>query len=181
MQTETKRLWLARPTSEDTQDVHQIFSDPRVWTHAPSKRHSSIQETEAMLNSWNESWERDLLGPWIVREANENQVIGYGGCSLKRDTFWNLGYRFAVEAQGRGYATEVALEASRQALLSRPDLPIIAFLLEHNEASARIAQKVGLELAYRGSDIGNVDGEAIRLIYADRNLNTAQLEKILLH
>lgn len=161
--------------------MHEIFSDPRVWTHAPAKRHSSIQKTESMLQSWVESWEQNPLGPWVVRLPDDSKIIGYGGCSLKRDAFWNLGYRFAVEAQGYGYATEVALEASRQALLSRPDLPIIAFLLEHNVASARIAEKVGLGLVYRCPDIGNVDPDAVRLVYADRELSADELELILQH
>lgn len=105
-------------------------------------------------------------------------MAGYGGCSVVRESFWNLGYRFASEAQGQGFATEVSLEALKQANSNRPDLPVVASLLEHNKASARVAQKVGLVLQHRGLDAGNPDQTAIRLIYADRELKAERLSAI---
>lgn len=53
MLTETKRLSLDRPTAEDVAGLHEIFSDPRVWTHIPTQRHSSLEKTRVMLESWN--------------------------------------------------------------------------------------------------------------------------------
>jgi RimJ/RimL family protein N-acetyltransferase len=64
------------------------------------------------------------------------------------------------------------MEAARA---HRPELPIVAYLLEHNTASARVAEKVGLRLVHRGPDAGNPDADAIRLIYADRALDKAAL------
>lgn len=179
MLTETNRLSLDRPTAEDVEGLHEIFSDPRVWAHLPSQRHSSLEKTRVILESWKGAWERDALGPWVVRAAGEPTIIGYGGCSVKQNAFWNLGYRFAVEAQGRGYATEVSFEAMKQAQRSRLDLPVVAYLLDHNTASARVAEKIGLTLAYRGIDSGNPDPDAIRLVYADRELGSEELALII--
>lgn len=102
-------------------------------------------------------------------------MIGYGGCSLRSDTFWNLSYRLAVEAQGAGLATELAREAVRRAHRVRPRAPVLALLLEHNPASAAVARKTGLTLQYRGPDAGNPDPSAIRLVYSDRVLSEDQL------
>jgi RimJ/RimL family protein N-acetyltransferase len=132
-----------------------------------------------MIDRWSREWDADELGTWAVRLNGEGAVIGYGGCSVRQDTFWNLGYRFAVDRHGRGYATELALEAIRQAGLLRPDLPVVAYLLEHNAASAHVARKLGMTLASRGPDAGNPDSSAVRLIYADRALSEEHVAAIL--
>lgn len=175
MLTETNRLHLDRPTIEDAAGLHLICSDSRVWNHFPSLRHSDIEQTRVMLDRWIASWERDELGTWIVRDPRSQTIIGYGGCSIKQGAFWNLGYRFAVDAQGQGFATELSCEAVRQAKENRPSLPIVASLLAHNRASARVAERVGLSLVQRSLDVGNPDPTAIRLVYADRVLTAEQL------
>lgn len=176
---ETKRLVLSRPTSRDATGLHSISSDPRVWTHFPSLRHVDIAQTRAMLDRWIALWDRDGLGPCVVRNPGDQAIIGYGGCSIAREVFWNLGYRFAFEEQGQGFATELSLEAISQATRSRPELPIVAYLLEHNKASARVAEKIGLALMHRGLDAGNPDPEAIRLVYANRPLSAVELLEIM--
>ncbi|WP_200936574.1 hypothetical protein [Rhodococcus sp. Leaf278] len=55
----------------------------------------------------------------------------------------------------------------------------MAYLLEHNVASARVAQRAGLELITRGPDVGNPDAAAVRLVYADRPLSTPQVDSVL--
>lgn len=179
MITETKRLLMDRPTTEDAAGLHLICSDPRVWTHFPSLRHIEIEQTRVMLDRWIAAWDRDGLGTWVVRNPASQTIIGYGGCSTKQDACWNLGYRFAFDAQGQGFATELSLEAVRQAKVNRPGLPIVAYLLEHNVASARVAEKVGLSLVHQGSDAGNPDPNAIRLVYADRPLCADELSEIM--
>lgn len=175
MLTETKRLFLDRPRNEDVDGLRQICNDPRVWSHFPSLRHVEDEQTRLMLTSFIAAWECDGLGPWVVKNPSDHSIIGYGGCSNKEDIFWNLGYRFAFEAQGQGFATELSIEAMKKAKLSRPELPIVAYLLEHNVASARVAEKVGLTLVHRGIDAGNPDPNAIRLVYADRELTVEEL------
>lgn len=132
-----------------------------------------------MLDRWIAAWDRDGLGTWVVRNPVSQTIIGYGGCSTKQDTFWNLGYRLAFDAQGQGFATELSLEAVKQANTSRPGLPVVAYLLEHNLASARVAEKVGLSLVHRGIDAGNPDPNAIRLAYSDRQLSAEETSKVM--
>lgn len=169
-------LRLDRPTLDDVAAIHTIYSDPKVWTHLPSGRHERLQTTESMMQAWITGWERDGLSSWIVRDAKTNQVLGNVGCWVKHDAFWNLGYRLGIEAQGRGIATRVSKYAIGQAHRINPALPVVAYLLEHNLASAHVAERVGLALQHRGPDAGNPDPAAIRLIYADRALTQNQIK-----
>ncbi len=133
-----------------------------------------------MVDRWMAAWDDDGLGTWVARVPNSATIIGYGGCSIRQGIYWNLGYRFAFDAQGQGFATEISLEAVEQAKLVRAELPVVAYLLEHNTASARVAEKAGLALVHRGPDAGNPNPNAIRLVYADRELNAEELAATLL-
>lgn len=167
------------PTAADIEAMHAIYRDHRLWTHLPSGRHGDPDTTASMVTAWTDAWERDGLATWIVRDARSGDVLGHAGCSLRHDVFWNLGYRLAVEAQGRGIARRVSAVAVRRAQMLDPDIPVVAYLLEHNHASARVAETCGLILQHRAPDAGNPDPGAIRLVYADRGLSDEQLHAVL--
>ena len=171
----TPRLRLSRPTAADLDVLFAISADPRVWTHYPSLRHLAPEETASMMARWEESWEAAGLGPWAVRVRTTGELIGYGGCTLLGGEVWNLGYRLSADHHGNGYATELSFAAVDSARAVDPARPVIAYLVEHNRASARVAEKVGLELVYRAPDAGNPDPSVWRLVYADRPLTEAQL------
>lgn len=171
----------ARPTPADIPALHALYSDSRVWEHLPSGRFTEVAQTERMVDGWIEGWDRDGLSSWVLRDADTGELLGNGGCSLRRDTFWNLGYRLVPEAQGRGVATWVSREALEAAHVAEPGVPVVAYLLEHNAASARVAAKVGLTVVHRGPDAGNPDPAAIRLVFADRALSERQLAVVLEH
>lgn len=173
--TSTERLDLAPPTAADVDEWFAIATDPRLWRHFPNGRPTRREETVATLQRIADEWHRVGLGTWTVRRSGQEPVIGYGGCSLRRSTFWNLSYRLAPESHGEGFATELAVEAVRRAHQIRPDAPVLALLLEHNRASAAVAQKVGLTLQHRGPDVGNPDPTSVRLVYSDRDLDSDQL------
>lgn len=171
--TATARLQLDPPRDEDLEDLHRIYSDARTWTHLPSGRFADLATTREALAGWLADWRAEGLGAWMARE--DGVVVGHGGCAVRQGAFWNLGYRFAPEAQGRGLATELSRAAVDAARERRPELPVVAYLLENNPASAAVAEKVGLVLRHRGPDVGNPDPSAVRLVFADRELSEAEL------
>ena len=59
-----------------------------------------------------------------------------------------------------------------------PERPVLAYLLEHNHASRRTAEKVGLRLVWRGPDADNPDPEAVRLVYLDRDPDDALVDAL---
>jgi RimJ/RimL family protein N-acetyltransferase len=173
----TGRLVLCRPSRGDLSELFAIESDPRVWRHYPVLRHADPSQTLAVIDRWLEGWSAHGLDTWTVRLDASPALVGYGGCSVRGEV-WNLGYRLSPSVQGRGLATELATAAMRRAIAVGPTRPIIARLLEHNTASQRVAVKLGMELAHRGPDAGNPNSAAMRLIYSDRPLTTAQLSRI---
>ncbi|UQN28438.1 GNAT family N-acetyltransferase [Brachybacterium kimchii] len=183
----TERLDLHVPRLSDLPELHALYEDPRVWQHFPQLRHTEERDTRAMLERWIAQWERDGLGTWIVRPRGEDELLGNAGCSLRGAVdeaaqgarFWNLGYRFRPESQGQGFAREAAQAAIEAARAAAPEVPVVAFLLEHNEASAALARRLGLVQRHRGPDAGNPDPSAIRLVFSDRELSDEELVETL--
>jgi len=178
--TRTERLLLHPSEEADLPELHALQSDPRVWGHLPSGRFVDADETRSWLETQRGRWRENGLDTWTVRDAQSGEFHGYGGCSLRggpaeEARFWNLGYRLRPEVHGRGLATELSRAAVARARGLRPEVPVVAYLLEHNGASAAVARKVGLELRHRAPDAGNPDPEAVRLVFSDRPLTAAQL------
>ncbi|WP_145229475.1 GNAT family N-acetyltransferase [Rudaeicoccus suwonensis] len=88
----TARLSLDRPRHSDLAELFAIYSDPRVWTHYPSHRHTEPATTEVMLQRWIDGWANDGFGMWIVRTLDDSAMLGHCGCTVRAGAFWNLGY-----------------------------------------------------------------------------------------
>ncbi len=157
--------------------LHAVYADPAVWEHFPSGRHTDRARTAAMIAREGAGWAGHGLGSWVVRSAADpdGAVLGLAGCRWHDGPGWNLGYRFTRSAWGRGLAGEAVTAALAAAGQVAPGLPVVAYLLEHNTGSRRTAERAGLQLAWRGRDVGNPDPQAVRLVYADRPVSAAVL------
>ncbi len=165
----TDRLLLDRVEEDDVDGWHRIHADARVWTHFPSGRHLSPEATTQLVQASLDDWRQAGLGYWSIREEPGGPIIGCGGCRPLPDHHrWNLYYRFAPESQGRGYASELATAAIAAANDVDAARPVVAYMLEHNTPSWRVAEKVGLTRVWVGPDDGNPDPTAVRFVYADR-------------
>lgn len=171
----TDRLTLAAVTEADIDTLHSLSADPRVWQHFPSGRHLDRETTEKQVAGFVQSWDDGGLGYWTARLRETGEFVGVGGCALRRGSAWNVYYRLCPEAQGNGYAVELVEAAVAAAREVRANLPIVAYLLEHNVASRRTAERAGLERVWRGPDADNPDPDAVRLVFADRPLTAKQL------
>jgi RimJ/RimL family protein N-acetyltransferase len=168
--TRSERLWLDAPTTADLDGFYAIHGDARTWTYLPSGRHTSRAASAAKLDVMLAQWADAGLGYWAVRETAPGPVVGFAGCAVPPGrSWWNLYYRFAVSAQGHGYAAEVAGHAIEAAHAVAPERPVLAYLLEDNAASRRTTERLGLQQVWRGPDRDNPDPEAVRIVYADRD------------
>jgi len=168
--TATDRLLLDLPTAADVDDLFAIHSDPDSWRHFPWGRHTHRREAVNMVAQAEKQFARDGLGFWSVRDRPGGAVIGRGGCAIPTGRmWWNLYYRFSTVVHGRGYATEMATRAIEAARDVDPGRPVVAYLLEHDVASRRTAERLGMALAWRGPDRPNPDPAAVRLVYVDRD------------
>ena len=183
----TARLRLDAVVPGDLAEHFALMSDPAVWAHLPSGRHTSPGRTAEGIEHSVEHWSRDGLGYWTARLREDlpgttlraGDVVGTGGCALRvGTTWWNLYYRFTPPAWGRGLAAELVTAALDAAHAVDPDRPVVAYLLEHNRESRGRAERSGLSLVWRGPDAGNPDPDAVRLVYADRPLDGGTLARI---
>lgn len=178
----TARLWLDVATVADVADLHAIHADPRSWAHFPPGRHADRLMSEQMVVNGDRQWATHGLGYWSVRDAEDGPVVGRGGCAVPPGRpWWNLYYRFGERVHRRGYATEMARAAIDAAHHTDPERPVLAYLLEHNVASRRTAQRLGLRLVWRGHDAGNPDPGAVRLVYVDREPGAELMDSISRH
>ncbi|QHC56908.1 GNAT family N-acetyltransferase [Rathayibacter tanaceti] len=167
----TARLALVPPTERDLPELNELHADPRVWEHLPAGRHTSMEQTHALVDPYIAGWKSNGLDVWVARDKGTGALVGIGGPSLRGGLAWNLYYRLAPTAWGRGYAQEI-IAATRTALAAMgSDLPLVAYLLENNEGSRRAAERAGLNLIWSGPDRGNPDPSAVRLVFADRPLS----------
>jgi RimJ/RimL family protein N-acetyltransferase len=173
--TLSPRLILTRPEGADLPELFDLHSDVRVWEHLPSARHLDPAQTQQLVDGYRAGWESNGLDVWVARDRETGGLVGMGGPSLRSGRAWNLYYRLAPSAWGRGYAQEIVTAARAATAQLGSELPHVAFLLEHNEGSRRAAERAGLELVWRGPDHGNPDPSAIRLVYADRPLDAEEL------
>lgn len=176
----TERLDLRAVGPDDVGVLYALNSDPRVWRHLPSGVHTDPERTMAAVASQVRAWQRDGLGYWAAR-TRDGVFAGVGGCAVNAEAAWNVYYRFVPEVQGRGLASELARAGIAAAREVRPDLPVTALLLEHNLASKAVAEKAGLELVWRGPAERNPDPDAVRLVYADRDVAPDVIKTLLAH
>ena len=186
----TARLRLDAVVPADRDEHHALMSDPDVWRHLPSGRHSDPARTAEAIEHSVGHWQRDGLGYWTARllvdlagtPLRAGDVVGTGGCAVRvGTTWWNLYYRFTPAAWGHGLAAELVTAALEAARTVEPDRPVVACVLEHNVESRGRAETAGLSLVWRGPDAGNPDPDAVRLVYADRPLDTDLLGRIAVH
>jgi RimJ/RimL family protein N-acetyltransferase len=187
---QTSRLALDAVVEGDLDEHVGLMSDPGVWAHLPSGRHTSAEQTMQGIRHSLGHWQRDGLGYWTARlrqdlpgsELRAGDVVGTGGCALRVGTaWWNLYYRLTPAAWGHGLAAELVAAAVDAAHRVQPELPVVAYLLEHNVRSRGRAERSGLQLVWRGPDAGNPDPTAVRLVYADRELDEALIARIATH
>jgi len=173
----TERLVLTVPTDADLDELHALHADPAVWEHFPSRRHLDRAQTVTQIVREQVSWREHGLGSWVLRSLADpaGPLLGLAGCRWHDGPAWNLGYRLVRTAWGRGLAAEVVSAALVAAATVASDLPVVAYLLEHNTGSRRTAERAGLQLVWRGPDVGNPDPAAVRLVLSDRPLTAAVL------
>lgn len=141
---ETARLRLRHPRSGDAEVLASIFSDPAVMTHLGGPRDFDAMVAEMQEEAAAEPNPTDL---WPLELRATEQVVGY--CGLVPKEVDGVGeyeviYILARAAWGNGYATEAAAGIVDYAFSNRDLDHVISMIHRDNEASARVAGRVGM-------------------------------------
>jgi RimJ/RimL family protein N-acetyltransferase len=140
----TERLTLRGWREDDLAPYAAMMADPEVMRFMGGP----ISEDEAwrQIALFVGHWELRGHGLWVVER--EGTMLGRIG--LWRPNGWpglEVGWLLAREAWGQGYATEAA-RASAEYAWRTYDVPrLISLIAPENHASARVAQRLGMQPA----------------------------------
>ena len=145
---ETPRLLLRPMLAADVNELLLIFSDPQVmasFNEPPFTRQQMERWTQRNLDH------QSQYGYGLFSVILKSEGILIGDCGLERldeDDLpvAELGYDFRSDHWNQGYATEAA-STVRDFAFRELDLPkLISLIRVGNEASRRVAEKVGMRL-----------------------------------
>ncbi|MFP4344383.1 MAG: GNAT family N-acetyltransferase [Anaerolineales bacterium] len=145
---ETDRLFLRRMRPEDIDDLLRIFTDPQVMASFGGELFDRAQ-MERWLAGNLEHQERYGYGLFAVILKSNGEFIG--DCGLEhmevegeRET--ELGYDFRSDYWNQGLATEAASAVREFAFGTLELTRLISLIRVGNQASRRVAEKVGMTL-----------------------------------
>lgn len=165
MPATTSRLIYRQPLPKDLQQLFAIFSDPQTNLFNPTGPMASLYEAQRRLDHWLEQWATHGYGWWAIARAEAPEhIIGFGGIAplnYLAEQRINLGYRFAVEAWGQGYATEVGRDALGLAFDTLGLVEVFGLVRPDHHASIRVLEKIGMQ---RFGVLDDVPGQAPSLV-----------------
>jgi len=166
---ESERLIFRRIEHADFEFFARIHADPIVARYLGNGKARSIQETQALLDGYYETYKSLELGPVAVLRKSDGVLIGRCGLSdmaLEVNTapgklarVWyqrsqvpsdtnvifeqELGYTFDRNYWGQGYASEAAARVFEYASSTMPFRRIVSVIHPDNARSIKIAKRCG--------------------------------------
>lgn len=144
---ETPRLLLRGWRDSDVEPLVQMNADPRV--NAFLYRTYTREISQAAVERMREELARAGYGWWVVEVRNGPAFAGM--VCVREVPFearftptWEIGWRFAFDAWGHGYATEAARAALDFAFGRLGLREIVAFTSESNLRSQRVMVRLGM-------------------------------------
>ncbi|MBV8430023.1 MAG: GNAT family N-acetyltransferase [Solirubrobacterales bacterium] len=135
---------------QDLEPYAEMCADPEVMRYLGSGRTIDREEAWRQMAVFIGHWELRGYGLWVVESRGDGSFLGRVG--LWQPEGWpglELGWALARRYWGQGYATEAAV-AARDFAWSRLGAPELISLIEpDNQASRRVADRLGMEPARR--------------------------------
>ena len=143
----TARLVLRGWRPGDAAPFATLNANPEVMEHFPVPL--SRGTSDRLIIAVVEAWDHHGFGLWAVERADDGAFLGFTG--LSRPSFEadftpavEVGWRFAREAWGHGYATEAAEAAVRFGFEAVGLEEIVSFTVPANERSRRVMERLGM-------------------------------------
>ena len=160
---ETARLRLRTFEPRDLDAQAATLGDPEVVRHLGGTPFSREETWRKMLASPG-LWAMLGYGYWVAERIEDGAYLGQVGfADFKRDMqpriedMPEMGWIFAPQAQGRGYAYEAVMAALGWADEALRGREIVAIIDHKNERSIRLAEKAGFssreDATYKGEPI----------------------------
>ena len=142
----SQRLRFEKFKSQDSTLLMSIFGDEDVMYFGEGIQ--TIEWIKAWITKQQTSYQKFHYGNWAVIQNDTSKLIGYCGLTYEADVCGNpettLGYRFAKQHWGKGYATEAVMATLDYSFNTLNLKRIVATIDPHNIASLKVAQKAGM-------------------------------------
>lgn len=145
----TGRLLLRRWRDDDVEPFAAMCSDPEVMRYIGSGATRTRAQAQASIEAYERDWEKKGYGLCAVELLEDGGFLGFTG--LSEPTFLpevmpavEIGWRFARQSWGKGYASEAARAALEYGLKDLGLSEIVSIYQAENHASERIIQKLGM-------------------------------------
>ncbi|MDY7544512.1 MULTISPECIES: GNAT family N-acetyltransferase [unclassified Cryobacterium] len=163
----TEHLRLRPVTDEDVESVWLLHSDSRTNRFNPAGPMTDRSQAEEQAREWAANWVNDGHGYWALEDLQvPGVVIGFGGIramNWRGRQVYNLYYRLAPAAWGRGLASELVAAAVERWHEFGENRPLVAYTTADNLPSQRTAVKGGLT---RRPDLDEVTNTYTDVVFA---------------
>jgi RimJ/RimL family protein N-acetyltransferase len=147
----TERLLLRPLAAADTAALAVMNADPEVMRYIGDGSPRTLEQTEGLVAKVMAHWDDHGWGAFAVSERDTGALVGLG--ILATPTFLpeilpvtELGWRFARDRWGRGYAPEAARAVAGFAFGELGFDRVVSCIHSDNRASVRVAEKLGMTL-----------------------------------
>ena len=133
---------------EDSEAMLDVYGDPEVMRFVPGGALEGLAAVRATLEEYTRVHASRGFSSWALVERRTGRPVGDVGFGVFAPTGdVELGYTLARAYWGRGYATEAARACLAAGLAHLAAPRIIAVVEEANEASQRVAERIGMTRA----------------------------------
>ena len=141
----TERLRLRPWRTNDAPAVRRMFSDPEVGEFVGVR--DTLEVAEELVAGHLEHQAQHGFGQWAAEERETGELVGEIGLQLLEQTGpeVEIGWVVARPAWGRGYATEASRKWLEVGFAELGLDEIVAVIRRENEASHRVARRLGME------------------------------------
>lgn len=154
---ETERLLLRKPVLEDARPALDLLTDPVAMEFLGGVHQDAATDPEFVVRRWLQRWADNDCGPFSVVRREDGRWLGRTGLLVWDIRTWThttfasagefaqpeLGWGFAREHWGHGYATEAALAVREWAYAERGVEHLVSVIAPPNVRSQRLAERLG--------------------------------------
>ena len=152
---ETERLTLRHLEPGDLEALYALYRDPEMRRYFPDGT-LTLEETQEELEWYFHGHpQHPELGLWATILKEKNQFIGRCGLlpwTIDGQDEVEIAYMIAKPYWGQGLGTEAAQGIREYAIEQLGFKRLICLIDEDNQASIRVAEKIGMAFEKEGSD-----------------------------
>jgi len=146
---ETERILLRPFCIKDIERFAEICANPKVMRYIGDGKPVSRDVIAKKMPEWIALYEKQQYGLMALVLKDTDKLIGFCGFihqTVDGSDYIELGYRLDEAYWGKGIATEAAVAVKNYAFNVLEIPMLISIINHHNDASKRVATKVGMRL-----------------------------------